>query len=71
MPMSLEFKTDNCQLCGSNNYILLQTTTYKNNPETKHYICNNCGFISVLPRAEIKKISQEASLPDDESFNKS
>jgi SAM-dependent methyltransferase/polysaccharide pyruvyl transferase WcaK-like protein len=49
--MQVESTKYNCQLCGSDRYNLLHE-------KTKNYICNNCGFIIVLPRPNVEELTR-------------
>lgn len=68
-----------CDLCGSNNYSLLFDKG-RHNKIVNNYVCNNCGFVFILPRPSQQKhqdlyqegqfssAARNLSAPDDAKF---
>ncbi|AFZ36133.1 Methyltransferase type 12 [Stanieria cyanosphaera PCC 7437] len=55
-----------CSLCGSSNHSLLFDKG-RHNQVVHNYICNNCGFVFVLPRPSAKK--HQDLYQEDQFFN--
>jgi SAM-dependent methyltransferase/polysaccharide pyruvyl transferase WcaK-like protein len=68
-----------CALCDSTSYTLLYNRG-RHNKEVLNYICNNCGFIFILPRPSVQEIeslykenlfslsNRGTSVPDERKF---
>ncbi len=68
-----------CTLCGSRDHSLLFDKG-RHNKEVRNYICNNCGFVFILPRPSAQKhqdlyqegqfssTARSLSAPDDAKF---
>lgn len=71
-----------CQLCGSSNFSILHDRG-RHNKTVYNYICNQCGFVFILPRpdslklktlyeeGEFSRTERNLSVPDDQKFNQS
>lgn len=69
-----------CHLCGASNYSLLHDKA-RHNKTIYNYICNQCGFVFILPRPsliELKTLYKEGEfsraernliVPDDQKFS--
>ncbi|MEM8524279.1 MAG: methyltransferase domain-containing protein, partial [Bacteroidota bacterium] len=55
-----------CYLCGQRNFFLLHNKG-RNNKKVENFVCNNCGFVMVLPRPNTEFFDEQYK---DSQFSK-